>query len=340
MSFESGLTRRQAIKGLGIAAALGVAGASSGCGVWRAVADKDPKTGSFPRFGVSGAPIAKHLQLAQEAGIQIARERGVHISWYEREGELPDIGGRSVVDKWRMLKQGGIEPLIQIYLHNCADWAGTGLYHNGQRDKESVRPDVVADFAAHVVRSLPAYTYFKLGNEYDRDRRPKWQNAYADMMRAGYEAMKSARPEVVVAIEGGRSYRALHGLLEREVYEHADLIDHHLYGDAPWEPASHTYFPEKVRIIHKAGYYKPLIATEFGMTKGGLRGHSPSQVADLMRQRIPAFLDAGGHAFLYFPFAEDPIHKRRRRWNGAELVQADGSTHDPLYNAYRELAVS
>lgn len=293
---------------------------------------------SLPTFGLTATNV-DHLTAAFESGARTMRNDACYLGQYEVEGSLPEIGSTWRADNWRDIKAAGMEPLIQIHLSGCAAWAGIdGLYHNGQQDKQAVRPEVVADFAAHVVRELPEHTYFKLGNEMDRDGSAAWMDAYAAMMIAGYDAMKAERPDIVVAVEGGIGQNEVQACLDRGVYDHADIIDHHVYGGGPlYNSGDGRYLPRKLQMMHDAGYHQPVIASEFGVGPGGVgtEGLTKQEVADLLTERATRLLDIGFSTFYYFPFTAGV--RNDALWNEAYMVEADG-TRNPAFYSYQNLS--
>lgn len=262
----------------------------------------------------------RDMAMMKRIGIQWVRHRGVR--WRQDSPDQPqDILHSQYVNEMLTLRQAGFIPLIQTFATSAPQWVREpGMVHRGK--KPSVNPDAFAKWIAQLGRELPMFTHIKLLNERDRDSRPEYLKHYAQLMQAGYTALKKVRPDSTLSIEGGFTPQITQTLLDAGLYKHADVIDHHLYGNTQLV----LDLQQRLKLMRDAGYKQPVIASEFGVVPGsGSPNITSRQIANGMMQNVATWLSIGGRQFYWFIWGTLGTDAFDRQFDNLYMVQRHGS---------------
>jgi hypothetical protein len=262
----------------------------------------------------------RDMAMLKRIGIQWVRHRG--IRWRQDSPEKQqDILHSQYVDEMLTLQDAGFLPLIQTFATSAPKWVHEpGMVHRGK--KPSIKPDAFADWITQLGDELPMFTHIKLLNERDRDSRPDYLKHYAHLMQAGYSALKKQRPDCTISVEGGFTPEISQILLDAGLYEHADVIDHHLYGDVQLV----LELQERLKRMYAAGYHQPVIASEFGVVPGdGSPNVTSRQIANGLIQNASTWLAIGGKQFFWFIWGTLGPESFDRQFENLYMVDRHGS---------------
>lgn len=290
------------------------------------------KASPFGLIGSISSPRPRSIAMMHRAGVQWIRYRGVR--WRQDDPEQPqDIEHARYANNMQQLKDAGFKQLIQTFATAAPSWArDQQYYHRGK--KVHIKSQAYAEWIAHVGQAMPGYDNFKLLNERDRDPDEAYLAKYAELMKAGYESLKEARPDATISVEGGFTPQIVQRLLDLGLYDHMDVVDHHLYGDYPLVLG----LQKRLQLMRDAGYDKPVIASEFGVVPGsGSPTVGRREIARGMVRNTACWLAVGGKQF--YPFLWGTLGPRIDQvFTNLYFVCEPGEQPTPLFFVYANLS--
>lgn len=136
-------------------------------------------------------------------------------------------------------------------------------------------------------------------------------SSYVEWLADTYATIKRKRPAAKVIIGGLSSYQPecwLEKMGQHRVYEHADAIAYHTYGDNPADSAATLKYPQVAMKSWKKGL--PIWITEFGFTTvAGSAGSVPNEQkkADYMTAEFDLLAAKVSGPILYYTARDFPL---------------------------------